>query len=146
MRFCMGLHMTPEELALVRTAETNSMKHITLANDVCSFSKEMLAAKDGFELGAICSSVPIIKDMYGLEEAGAYRVMWEICRELELRHFELYDEAVANCDSEALKLYMKGLEYQMAGNERWSLLTPRYIPGGSVGYSRNGSVKFTEGR
>jgi aristolochene synthase len=134
----MGLRMTPQELSLVKSAEENCMKHITLANDICSYSKEVLAAKDGFELGAICSSVPIIVNMCGLGEMGAYRVMWEMTRQLEIRHFELANRVLKDCDTDALRLYLKGLEYQMAGNERWSLLTPRY--------NYNGKVRFTEGR
>ncbi len=44
----------------------------------------------------------------------------------------MYDETVADkipspdgC-SEATKAYMKGLEYQMSGNEQWSKTTRRY--------------------
>lgn len=130
--------MTPEELSRVGDAEANCMKHITLSKDICSFEKEVLAAKDGFELGAVCSSVPIVMDTCGLGEAGAKRVMWEMCRQLEIQHFILVDEALGKCDSPALAEYLKGLEYQMAGIEKWSLITPRY--------KYNGRVEFTEGR
>ncbi|KAI0379574.1 terpenoid synthase [Hypomontagnella monticulosa] len=138
MRFCAGLYMTPEELELVKPVEENSMKHITFVNDVCSFEKEVLAAKDGFELGAICSSVPIVMDLCGVNEDEAKRIMWEMVRAWEVKHFELVDEILQSHPSPALEMYLKGLEHQTAGNELWSLLTPRY--------NRSGGLAFTEGR
>jgi aristolochene synthase len=138
MRFCAGLHVTPEELELVKPVEENSMKHITFVNDICSFEKEILAATNGFELGAICSSVPIVMDLCGVKEYEAKRIMWQMVRAWEARHFELVDEILSKNPSAALATYFKGLEYQTAGNELWSLLTPRY--------NRTGSLEFTEGR
>jgi aristolochene synthase len=78
MRFCAGLHITPRELELVKPAEENSMKHITFVNDIVSFEKELLAARNGFELSAICSSVPIIMDLCGVSEQETKRVMWQM--------------------------------------------------------------------
>lgn len=138
MRFCAGLYMTKEELDLVKAAEENSMKHITFVNDACSFEKEVLAAKDGFELGAICSSVPIMMELCGVGQDEAVRLMWQMARAWEVRHFELRDEVLRKKSSPALVFYLKGLEHQAAGNELWSLLTPRY--------NRNSSLAFTEGR
>jgi aristolochene synthase len=138
MRFCAGLYMTPEELELVKPVEENSMKHITFVNDVCSFEKEVLAAKSGFELGAICSSGPIVMDLCGVGEHEAKRIMWQMVRAWEVRHFEMVDEILGKHPSSALITYFKGLEHQTAGNELWSLLTPRY--------NRTGSLAFTEGR
>jgi aristolochene synthase len=138
MRFCAGLYMIPEELELVKLVEENSMKHITFVNDICSFEKEVLTAKNGFELGAICSSVPIIMDLCGVNEHEAKRIMWQMVRAWEVRHFELMDEILSKNPSPALAAYFKGLEYQTAGNELWSLLTPRY--------NRTGSLAFIEGR
>ena len=138
MRFCAGLHMTPEELDLVKLVEENSMKHITFVNDICSFEKEVLAAEDGFELDAICSSVPIMMDLCGVNEHETKRVMWEMVRAWEVTHYELVDEVIGKHPSPALATYLKGLEYQTSGNERWTLLTPRY--------NRTGRLAFTEGR
>lgn len=139
MRFCAGLYMTPEELELVKSIEENTMKHITFVNDACSYEKEVLAAKDGFELGAICSSVPIVVGLCGVSERDAKRIMWEMARAWERRHFELVEALLAeHARSPALVEYCRGLEYQMAGNELWSLLTPRY--------NRTGNLAFTEGR
>lgn len=138
MRFCAGLYMTAENLELVKDIEKNAMKHITFVNDICSFEKEVLSAKNGFELGALCSSVPIVMDMFGVNKDETTRIMWEAVRAWEVRHFVLVDEIVSQNSSPALAFYCKGLERQMAGNELWSLLTPRY--------NRTGSVPFTEGR
>ncbi|KAI5923116.1 terpenoid synthase [Camillea tinctor] len=142
MRFCAGLYMTPEELELVKPVEENSMRHITFVNDICSLEKEVLSAKesakDGSELGALCSSVPIVMKWCGLGEDEAKHIMWEMVRSWEVRHFELVNEILQGHPSTALEIYFRGLEHQMAGNELWSLLTPRY--------NRTGSLGFTEGR
>lgn len=138
MCFSMGLHMTPAELALVQPLEMNIMRHVTLVNDIASYEKEVLAAGKGFALGQLCSAVPIVMTACGLGEKSAMRVMWETARELEYQHFNLLEEATAQCKSESLQLYAKGLEFQGAGNERWNLLTPRY--------NRSAGLPFTEGR
>jgi aristolochene synthase len=130
--------MTPEELEFVKPAEENCMKHITFVNDICSFEKEVLTAQNGFQLGAICSSVPIVMDLCGVNEHEAKRIMWQMARGWEVRHFELTEEILNKNPSKALATYLKGLEYQTAGNELWSILTPRY--------NRTGTLAFTEGR
>ncbi|ORX94546.1 hypothetical protein BCR34DRAFT_608228 [Clohesyomyces aquaticus] len=61
MCFCADLLLTPDEFELVRPVDEVGMKHITFANDMYSFEMEVLAAKDGFELGATFSSVPMMR-------------------------------------------------------------------------------------
>lgn len=138
MCFSMGLRVTPEDLALTKELEINAMRHITLVNDIASYEKEVLAAGKGAELGQLCSAVPIVMAACGLNEHSAMRVMWETSRELELQHFRLLEELRQQCDSETIRLFAQGVEYQIAGNERWNLLTPRY--------NRVDGVSFTEGR
>ncbi|KAK7181201.1 aristolochene synthase [Paraphaeosphaeria sporulosa] len=138
MCFSMGLHMKPEELALVQPLEMNVMRHVTLVNDIASYEKEVLAAGKGFALGQLCSAVPIVMTACGVNELSAMRIMWEMSRELEKQHFVLLEEAMKQCNSESMRLYAKGLEFQAAGNERWNLLTPRY--------NRSGGLPFAEGR
>jgi aristolochene synthase len=135
MRFCARLYMTPEELTLIRRAEENCMKHITFVNDICSYNKEVLTAKKGSQLGAICSSVPIVMELHQVDEHEAKNIMWKVVREWELRHFELVKEISGKSQSQALAAYLRGLEYQAAGNERWSLLTPRYYGIESLAFS-----------
>ena len=140
MCFCAGLSTTREELELAMEVEENCMKHITFVNDICSYDKEVMTASKGSELGAMCSSVPIIKADHRVEDdQEAKSMMWEMVRDWELRHFELVEKISSeNNISPALAKYLKGVEYQAAGNERWSLLTPRY--------NKTGSLAFNEGR
>ena len=76
--------------------------------------------------------------MFNVSKDETTRIMWETVRAWEVRHFMLVDEILRQNSSPALAFYCKGLERQMAGNELWSLLTPRY--------NKTGSVPFTEGR
>lgn len=126
MRFCAGLSMTKGELDLVKDLEENAMKHITFVNDICSFEKEVRAAENGYELGAVCSSVPIVMDMYKVGEQEAKDIMWNSVRDWEGEHFKLVDDILRRRWSPELVIYCKGLEHQIAGNEAWSLMTPRY--------------------
>ncbi|KAI0572701.1 Aristolochene synthase [Pyrenophora tritici-repentis] len=139
MRFCAGLSITPEELELAKEVEENCMKHITFVNDICSYDKEVMTASEGSELGAMCSSIPIIKADHRVDDdQEAKSIMWEMVRDWELRHFELVEKISSKNISPALAKYLKGVEYQAAGNEHWSLLTPRY--------NKTGSLAFNEGR
>jgi aristolochene synthase len=138
MCFSKGLHMKPDELAIVQPLEMNVMRHVTLINDIASYEKEVLAAGKGFALGQLCSAVPIVMTACGVNELSAMRIMWETSRELEKQHFVLLEEATNQCGSEAVRSYAKGLEFQAAGNERWNLLTPRY--------NRSGGLPFADGR
>lgn len=124
MRFSMKLHLTPGELASARALEENTSKHISVLNDIYSWEKELKASREGHAEGAaVCSSVQVLADETGLAYAACKRVLWCMCREWEAVHVQLEDELKA---TGALAKYVKGLEYQMSGNERWSESTPRY--------------------
>jgi aristolochene synthase len=138
MCFSMSLHVTPEELALLSDLEMNAMRHVTLVNDIASYEKEILAAGKGAAHGQLCSAVPIVITSFGIGEQSAMRIMWETSRELELEHLRLFEAATQQCVTKALESHVKGLEYQIAGNERWNLLTPRC--------NRSGGLPFAEGR
>lgn len=137
MRFCADLHLSAEELELVKPIEQNALKHMTVVNDICSLDKEVLAAKDGFELGAICSSVPIVKEFAGVNEVETKRIMWQMVRAWEMRHFELFQNLQSKSRSVDFLTFLKGLEYQVAGNELWTLTTRRY--------NRCGTLPLSEG-
>ncbi|KAF2003110.1 terpenoid synthase [Amniculicola lignicola CBS 123094] len=139
MRFCASLHMTPEELALAAPIEELAMKHITFVNDIASFEKELLSAKEGFELGAICSSVPIVMDMCEVGVREAKRMMWQMVRAWEIEHFVRCKVILKKHPSKALEKCFKGLEYQASGNEVWTLMTPRYRTPGEKGYEQRGA-------
>ena len=131
MRFSMGLKIGKPELAIARPVEKNCSKHISVLNDICSYEKEVIAAKTGHkEGGALCSSVQILALEADIDVNAAKRILWSMCREWERCHEKL----VANIEKEkkqeaspALRVYMKGLEYQMSGNEQWSQSTLRYV-------------------
>ena len=64
----------------------------------------------------------------GTSWEAAKRVLWILCREYELEHFELVakrEAAPGGCEAD-LKVYLDALEYVMGGNEHWSSYTQRY--------------------
>jgi len=127
MRFSMGLHVTPQELELSKPVEMNCSKHISVINDIFSYEKEVLSAKEGHEEGGfLCSSVPIMASENGVDVVESKRILLAMCREWEVSHNELGKDLEAKKQSPALSAYCKGLEYQMSGNELWSRTTRRY--------------------
>lgn len=129
MRYSMRLQISPDELESVRPLERNCSKHISVVNDIYSFEKEVAAAKKCHkEGGALCSSVQIMADESDLTIAASKRVLWLLCREWEAVHQRLVAtrEADVKKPSPAVLDYMKGLQYQMSGNEQWSHTTKRY--------------------
>ncbi|KAI9739473.1 MAG: hypothetical protein M1818_005161 [Claussenomyces sp. TS43310] len=123
MRFSMGLHLTKEELASVVSLERNCAKHISIVNDIYSWEKELIASKTGHSEGsALCSAVQVIADECKTSIEASKRVLRAITREWEFQHEELAAERLASPDgcSQAVKDYIKGLEYQMSGNELWT--------------------------
>ncbi|KAI1923673.1 hypothetical protein LOZ12_000132 [Ophidiomyces ophidiicola] len=110
MRFCMGLHMTVEELELVKSLESNASKHTSLVNDICSFEKEIVSAEAGFDLGTMCSSLPIFMDLLGVGAPEAKRIIWQAIRAWEVRHSELVDEVLRQDPSPTMKAFCKGLD------------------------------------
>lgn len=128
MRFCMGLRMTPDELAIARSVDMNCSKHLSIVNDIWSFEKELIASKTAHkEGGVLCTGVAIFADGAEVSTTAAKRVLYALCREWEVRHKELESEALAQRDTPELRAYLKGLEYQMSGNEMWSRTTLRYL-------------------
>lgn len=123
----MGLNMTPKELGGMTLLERNCSKQISVVNDIYSYEKELRASQSGHPEGsALCNAVTILADGTSLSIAGSKRVLWAMTREWEDVHNELVAEKVAEECSQAAKDYMKGLEFQMSGNELWSKTTPRY--------------------
>uniref|UniRef100_L2GBU5 Aristolochene synthase n=1 Tax=Colletotrichum fructicola (strain Nara gc5) TaxID=1213859 RepID=L2GBU5_COLFN len=128
MRFSMKLDLTAEELNTVHDIEMNCSKHIFVVNDIYSWEKELKASQTGHQEGsALCSSVSVLSSETSLDYKASKRVLWTMCREWELVHEELVERrrSLQPC-SKDLQSFMKGLEYQMSGNEAWSETTPRY--------------------
>jgi aristolochene synthase len=128
MRFCMGLRLTPEELAVAKLVDMNCSKHLSIINDIWSFEKELLASQTAHEEGGVlCSGVSIFAEGAEVSTAAAKRILYALCREWEVRHKELEAEALSQKNTLQLQAYLKGLEYQMSGNEMWSRTTLRYL-------------------
>ena len=129
MRFTMNVHLEANELAGMEALEANCSKQLSVVNDIYSFEKEEKASRINQSEGAhLCSAVKILAEQTHLGINAAKRVLWVMVREWESIHDKLVSERLNTRDecSEASKLYMKGLAYQMSGNEQWSKTTLRY--------------------
>ncbi|KAI0387389.1 Aristolochene synthase in complex with 12,13-Difluorofarnesyl diphosphate [Hypomontagnella monticulosa] len=128
MRFSMGLTLTAEDFAITHALNVNFSNHLTVMNDIWSFDKGLLAAEDAHkEGGALCSAVTILADQIGVPASAAKRVLYHICRELELKHETLANQILETRNSLEMRFYIKGLEYQMSGNEEYLRTSLRYL-------------------
>lgn len=125
----MNLRLTSEDFHTVQEVEQNCSKHISVVNDIYSWEKELKASRMGHEEGAaLCSAVSVLSAETSLSIPATKRVLWMMCREWEIRHRQLMSERCTSsvpCSGD-LSMFMKGLEFQMSGNEIWSSTTPRY--------------------
>jgi aristolochene synthase len=131
MKFSMGLHLSEFQQDLVRKLEQNCSRQISVVNDIYSFEKELKASLTRNDEGAVlCSSVKLVSDEAGMDTEAAKRVLWSMVREWERLHCILASDVLSvgadQGEQEALGHYVKGLEFQMSGNELWSKNTPRY--------------------
>lgn len=127
MRYSMALRVSPAELALAKPAAMTCSKHLSIINDIWSYEKEMKASQTAHEEGGVmCSSVAILASDTGLLAPAAKRVLWTMCREWEYQFKDQARMILKNCDAQALRDYLLGLEHQMSGNEMWSATTKRY--------------------
>jgi len=128
MRFSMDIHLSVAELKSMEALESNCSKHISVVNDIFSWDKELRASQTCREEGsALCSAVKILANETNLSVDAAKRVLWSMVREWEGVHDRLVTEmATASELSPGARDYIRGLEYQMSGNELWSMTTPRY--------------------
>lgn len=128
MRFSMALHVTVEDLDLLKPLDRNCSKHLSVINDIWSYEKEVLAAETLHpEGGVLCSAVDILVNAADIPPLAAKRVLYTLSREWELVHEVIAREIATQRDTEAIATYMKGLELQMSGNEAWSRTTLRYL-------------------
>jgi aristolochene synthase len=89
----MALHVTPCELSRLRELEKNYSNCIIFINDVCSYDKEVLAARTLLtEGGSICSIVQVLGDETGLPPEMAKRILWSLIRELEEKRKRIVEE------------------------------------------------------
>lgn len=129
MRYSMDLRPTASELAALKPLEQNCSKHISVVNDIYSYEKEVLAAQTGHKEGSfLCSAVKVVSSETALGIAATKRVLWSMVREWELIHDAMREGLIAaGTSSQSVRDYMRGLQFQMSGNEQWSRTTPRYL-------------------
>jgi aristolochene synthase len=125
----MDLRPTASELAALKPLEQNCSKHISVVNDIYSYEKEVLAAQTGHKEGSfLCSAMKVVSSETALGIAATKRVLWSIVREWELIHDTMREGLItAGTSSQSVRDYMRGLQFQMSGNEQWSRTTPRYL-------------------
>ena len=139
IRYGMDLHLTPSTLASIQDIETSYARLGIVVNDIYSFEKELRAyAHNPTDTGKVLNMVAVQAQETGVDFATAKRVLWVLCREWEVLHLEMVREkgrgmnkegdGVGDEDGEkeALRVYMKGLELVLGGNEKWSEYTRRY--------------------
>ncbi|KAI0146312.1 Aristolochene synthase in complex with 12,13-Difluorofarnesyl diphosphate [Xylariaceae sp. FL1272] len=127
MRFSMALVVPPEDLDMVRPADRICSKHLSVVNDIWSFEKEVLAAKTAHqEGGVLCNAVEILATEAEITTNSAKHVLYHLCREWEVAYTDQTEKLLAQKDTPTIRTYLKGLEYQMSGNEMWSTTTLRY--------------------
>lgn len=129
MCFVMAIHPSAEELEALRPLESNCAKHLSIINDIYSWEKEVRAAKASEQEGAeICSSIQVLSEEINLDIEATKRVLWIMVREWEQVHTRLHADLLAspNGCSQVVETYIKGIEYQIAGNEEWCKTTLRY--------------------
>ncbi|KAL2833629.1 Aristolochene synthase [Aspergillus pseudoustus] len=128
MRFSMGLRLSAYELSSMRHIDANCSKHISVINDIYSYEKELYSSQVAHEEGGVlCTSVRTLAKEANIDVQATKRVLFFMCREWEVIHQEMEEELRASRKvSSAALVYVKGLEYQMSGNELWSRTTLRY--------------------
>ncbi|KAG8628539.1 hypothetical protein KVT40_004412 [Elsinoe batatas] len=91
------------------------------------WEKEVLAASKGHaEGGVLCSAVQILADETELTIPATKRLLWAMVGEWSKHHDRLVSTIEKTGCSGNVARYLQGLEYQMSGNEDWSLSTLRY--------------------
>ena len=127
----MDLRLTPSTLASIHDIEISYSRLGIVVNDIHSFDKEVRAyAQNPTDTGKVLNMVAMQAQETGISFASAKRVLWVLCREWEVLHLEMVKKRESDMargeEDEALKVYMKGMELVLGGNERWSEYTRRY--------------------
>ena len=129
----------------VSDADRESIKEIEMlyssfgmiVNDIYSYEKEVRAYNaKGMEGAEILNAVELQALDTGVSTTSAKRILWVLCRELELEFLDLVQAKKTEMDlvetegngekNRDMKNYMRGLEGIMSGNEKWSAYTGRY--------------------
>ncbi|KAI8627396.1 Aristolochene synthase in complex with 12,13 Difluorofarnesyl diphosphate [Xylariaceae sp. FL1651] len=128
IRFTCGLHLSAEDLAIADEADRNCGRHMAVINDIWSYEKEVHASQSLHKEGGIlCNAVAILAGDTKISTDSAKRVLYQLAREMEIEQEFLVREALAQRDTQDMRTYLEGIEYQMSGNEFWSRSTDRYV-------------------
>ena len=137
MRYGMDLRVTEAALESMKDIEISYSRIGIIINDIYSLKKELRAYN---EVQMECAKVLNMVQMQALETGVSYsaakRVLWVLAREWELQHLEMVSAKEKQLDLEGLegegeqnqdlRVYIKGMEYVLSGNEKWSEYTERY--------------------
>ena len=133
----MDLNVSEANLEAIKDIEISYSNLGIIINDIYSFEKEVRAySKGGMECSKVLNMVQMQALETGVSYASAKRLLWVLCREWELQHQEMVQRKEVELDlhglegkgeaNEDLRVYLKGLEHVLSGNERWSEYTERY--------------------
>lgn len=133
----MDLHVSEANLESIKDIEISYSRLGIIVNDIHSFEKEVRAyGKEQAEGAKVLNMVKMQALETGVSYASAKRLLWVLCREWELQHLEMVQQREMQMDLEGLegkgekdedlRVYLKGLEYVLSGNEKWSEYTERY--------------------
>ncbi|MCJ1479457.1 hypothetical protein MMC13_008143 [Lambiella insularis] len=129
MCYAMDLHISPSAMLSISDISESYSRLGIIVNDIYSYAKELRAWNRHRKEGAqILNMVLLQMQETGVTLEASKRLLWVLCREWELQHFELVaarQAAVEGCE-DVLRVYMEGLEYVLGGNEKWSSYTQRY--------------------
>lgn len=110
--------------------ECFAARHIAAVNDIMSWEKEVRASKATCHEGSVlCTAVKVVMEEMDVGIEAAKKMLWLVTREWE-RVFDgiVKEKLDAGC-GQVVKEYIQGLEYQLSGNESWSVTTLRYKNG-----------------
>ena len=128
MRYTMSLHLKLMNLEAIRQIEMDVGRSISIINDILSFEKQVKTSTAAHEGSTLRSAVSILCLECKVSYDAAKHVLWTLCREYEPMYKVLVEslaEKIGPCNT-TLKLCIRGLEYQMSGNELWSRTAERY--------------------
>ena len=129
VRYSARLHVPTETMKALEGIHESYGKLGIIVNDIHSFNKELRLWNQDHKEGA--KMLNIVNNMSidaGVSYSTAKRILWVLCREWEIDHQEMVAKMVAGKGGAdpTLKMYLKGLEYVLGGNEYWSETTERY--------------------
>ncbi|KAL8792089.1 MAG: hypothetical protein Q9195_005344 [Heterodermia aff. obscurata] len=137
IRYGMDLRISDASMEKIKQMEVIYSSFGMIVNDIYSYHKELRAYKEGgMEGGELLNAVEMQAHETGTSYPAAKRVLWVVCRELELLYLDKAQALTREMDVEGLegkgekngdmRSYLKALEYVMSGNEKWSEYTERY--------------------